>query len=76
MEEHYPHLQISISDREGVTPSVSRLSTNQPTQVDTRALANGLWTCQLNGSVIGAVPLGIYARGGGEQSYTTLYVVL
>ena len=51
----------------GVTPSVSRLSTNRPTQVDTRALANGLWTCQLNGDVSGAVPLGIYARGGSEE---------
>ena len=51
----------------GVTPSVSRLSANGPNQVDTRALANGLWTCQLNGSASGAVPLGIYARGGGEE---------
>ena len=56
----------------GVTPSVSRLSTNQPTQVDTRALANGLWTCRLNEGASGAVPVGIYARGGGEQYYTTL----
>ena len=60
----------------GVTPSVSRLSTNQPTQVDTRALANGLWTCRLNEGASGAVPVGIYARGGGEQFYTPLYVVL
>ena len=51
----------------GVTPSVSRLSTNRPNQVDTRALANGLWTCRLNRNVIGAVPLGIYVRGGGEE---------
>ena len=59
-----------------MTPSVSRLSTNQPTEVNTRALANGLWTCRLNGGVSGAVPVEIYARGGGEQFYTTLYVVL
>ena len=55
---------------------MSRLSNNQPTEVNTRALANGLWICRLNGGVSGAVPVEIYARGGGEQFYTTLYVVL
>ena len=31
------------------------------------AATNGLWTCRLNGLVRGAVPVGIYARGGGEH---------
>ena len=49
------------------TPSVSRLTTNRPDEALTSAEANGLWTCRLNGGFSTAVPLGIYARGGGEK---------
>ena len=49
------------------TPSVSRLSTNRPNEALTSAAANGLWTCRLNGVFGTAVPVGIYARGGGEK---------
>ena len=49
------------------TPSVSRLTTNRPGEALTSAAANGLWTCRLNGNIITAVPVGIYARGGGEK---------
>ena len=48
------------------TPSVSRLTTNRPEEALTSTAANGLWTCRLNGSFNGAVPVGIYARGRGE----------
>ena len=48
------------------TPSVSRLTTNRPDEALTSATANGLWTCRLNGGIGTAVPVGIYARGGGE----------
>ena len=48
-------------------PSVSRLTTNKPDKALTSPGANGLWTCQLT-SVSTAVPVGIYARGGGEKS--------
>ena len=49
------------------TPSVSRLTTNRPDEALTSAEANGLWTCRLNGAGSTAVPVGIYARGGGEK---------
>ena len=50
------------------TPSVSRLTTNKPGQALMVDLANGLWTCRLNGGVISAVPVGIYVREEGEES--------
>ena len=50
------------------TPSVSRLTTNRPDETLTSAGANGLWTCRLNASSGTAVPVGIYARGGGENN--------
>ena len=49
------------------TPSVSRLTTNRPYEALTSAAANGLWTCRLNAGISTAVPVGIYARGGGEK---------
>ena len=49
------------------TPSVSRLTTNRPDEALTSAVANGLWTCRLNAGIGTAVPVGIYARGGGEK---------
>ena len=50
------------------TPSVSRLTTNRPDEALTSAAANGLWTCRLNAGISTAVPVGIYARGGGEKT--------
>ena len=49
------------------TPSVSRLTTSRPDEALTSAAANGLWTCRLNTGSSTAVPVGIYARGGGEK---------
>ena len=49
------------------TPSVSRLTTNRPDEALTSAAANGLWSCRLNGGLSTAVPVGIYARGGGKE---------
>ena len=51
------------------TPSVSRLTTNRPDEALTSAEANGLWTCRLNGGFNTAVPVGIYARVGGEEYF-------
>ena len=48
-------------------PSVSRLTTNRPDEALTNTTANGLWTCRLFASINGAIPVGIYARGGGEH---------
>ena len=64
---HFRHLRTSSS----ATPSVSRLTTNRPDEALTSAAANGLWNCQLNGGLSTAVPVGIYARGGGEKSACT-----
>ena len=50
------------------TPSVSRLTTNQPNQPLQNVIANGLWTCRLDGAASGAIPVGIYVRGGGNYS--------
>ena len=54
------------------TPSVSRLTTNRPDEALTSAGANGLWSCRLNGGISTAVPVGIYARGGGEKYFHML----
>ena len=62
---HFRQRRTSIS----ATPSVSRLTTNRPDEALTSAAVNGLWTCRLNGSFDEAVPVGIYARGGGEKNY-------
>ena len=62
-ETHFGQMRTSSS----ATPSVSRLTTNRPNEALTSAAANGLWTCQLNGGFSTAVPVGIYARGGGEK---------
>ena len=53
------------------TPSVSRLTTNRPDEALTSAAANGLWSCRLNAGFSTTVPVGIYARGGGESSIYT-----
>ena len=61
---HFRQKRTSTS----ATPSVSRLTTNTPDEADTSEAANGLWSCRLNGSLsTTAVPVGIYARGGGEK---------
>ena len=62
-ETHFGQMRTSSS----ATPSVSRLTTNRPNEALTSAAANGLWTCRLNGGFGTAVPVGIYARGGGEK---------
>ena len=50
------------------TPSVSRLTTNQEDQPLENVIANGLWTCRLDGDFSSAIPVGIYVRGGGNYS--------
>ena len=54
------------------TPSVSRLTTNQEDQPLENVIANGLWTCRLNGNFNSAIPVGIYIRGGGKNHITIL----
>ena len=55
-------------------PSVSRLTTNIPDEALTDAVANGLWTCRLNGASSGAIMVGIYARGGGVELHNSTYI--
>ena len=43
----------------------SRLSRNIAAPVPTEDDLNGLWTCRLRGNEAGAIPIGIYQRGGG-----------
>ena len=57
------------------TPSVSRLTTNRPDGANTSAAANGLWSCRLSSSISTAVPVGIYARGGGKE-YNCISLIL
>ena len=45
----------------------SRLSRNIAAPVPTEDDLNGLWTCRLRGNETGAIPLGIYQRGGGND---------
>ena len=52
------------------TPSVSRLTTNRPDEAITSAAANGLWSCRLNAGFGTAIPVGIYARGGGQKCFS------
>ena len=53
------------------TPSVSRLSVNREDVSRNESQTNGLWTCRLNqkASDPTAISVGIYGRGGGENSY-------
>ena len=46
----------------------SRLSRNILAPVPTEDNLNGLWTCRLRGNETGAIPLGIYQRGGSKHS--------
>ena len=62
---HFRQRRTSTS----ATPSVTRLTTNRPDEALTSTANNGLWTCRLNGELRGAVPVGIYARGGGGKYF-------
>ena len=67
--EHFRQRRTSID----MTPSVSRLSTDRPDERVTSAGANGLWTCQLSGGNIEPIPVGIFAREGGEGFRTAIF---
>ena len=56
-----------FEQRRSISGNSSALSSTRAGIVRTDAATNGLWTCRLNGLVRGAVPVGIYARGGGEH---------
>ena len=45
----------------------SRLLRATEAPVPTEDDLNGLWTCRLHGNEAGAIPLGIYQRGGGND---------
>ena len=55
---------FQTSPGSGVTPSASTLLRSVAGSVSTPD-HNGLWTCQMSG-VGGAVPVGLYRRGGGK----------
>ena len=50
----------------GTIPSKAKLIANRPNDPLTSTTGNGLWSCRLNACFPGAVPVGIYARGGGK----------
>ena len=52
----------------GEIPSRANLISiaNRPNDPLTSTAGNGLWSCRLNAGFGGAVPVGIYARGGGR----------
>ena len=59
-----------------VTPSVSRLTVNREDLRRIDDFTNGLWTCRLNRNRVSPtpVPVGIYARAGGED-YNYYYTI-
>ena len=50
----------------GTIPSKAKLIANRPNDPLTSTAGNGLWSCRLNAGFGGAVPVGLYARGGGK----------
>ena len=64
-DPHFQQIRTSSSE----IPSVSMLTNNRPDESLTSAVANGLWSCRLNAGIGTAVPVGIYARGGGEKYF-------
>ena len=62
MTNHYRQKRTAT----GEIPSEANLIAVRPNDPLTSTTDNGLWTCRLNGSSGGAVPVGIYARGGGK----------
>ena len=61
MTNHYRQERTST----GKIPSKAKLIANRPNDPLTSTAGNGLWSCRLNAGFPGAVPVGIYARGGG-----------
>ena len=59
-----PFLQ-QLTDK-GAIPSLAQLALTYPREPD-YTHSNGLFTCRLNGSEEGSVPVGLYVRGGGER---------
>ena len=61
-----------------MTPSLSRLTVNTEDLNRHEAIVNGLWTCRLNGNATSPTPVavGIYARGGGEESVMVCITLL
>ena len=62
MTNHYRQERTST----GEIPSRAKLIANRPNDALTSTAGNGLWSCRLNAGFPGAVPVGIYARGGGN----------
>ena len=62
MTNHYRQERTST----GKIPSKAKLIAIRPNDPLTSTAGNGLWSCRLNGGFNGAVPVGIYARGGGK----------
>ena len=62
MTNHYRQERTSTRQ----IPSIARLIANGPNDALTSTAGNGLWSCRLNAGFPGAVPVGIYAKGGGK----------
>ena len=62
MTNHYRQKRTAT----GEIPSRANLIAVRPNDPLTTTAGNGLWSCRLNAGLGEAVPVGIYARGGGE----------
>ena len=49
-----------------IRPMDTQLLRNSMSALTNTSL-NGLWSCRLNGDESGAIPVGIYSRGGGKR---------
>ena len=65
MTNHYRQERTST----GTIPSKAKLIANRPNDALTSTIGNGLWSCRLNADFGVAVPVGIYARGGGKKFF-------
>ena len=65
MTNHYRQERTSTRK----VPSKAKLIANGQNGALTSTAGNGLWSCRLNGGFPGAVPVGIYAGGGGKKFF-------
>ena len=70
---HFPNgnsVNMASPDIGGFQQFTARTATvlyrNQDMPLTANTSLNGLWSCRLNGDESGAIPVGIYSRGGGE----------
>ena len=68
MTNHYRQKRTAA----GEIRSEADLIAVRPNDPLTSTTGNGLWSCRLNAGFGGAVPVGIYARGGGKNFFVCM----